>query len=121
MVSGRPAQSVFTILFLLVFVPAACGDRTGDTPAEDKSRNENNSSHVDWGIEINLDKMVAMAKEGQIEEIDWHVMPNILLARTSDGRIFHIKNENKGVDLRSTLVKAGVKTGEGGILFKHFF
>ena len=65
--------------------------------------------------------MIAMARKGRIVEIQWHVMPNILRAEAVDGEVFHIKNENKGVDLRSKLINAGVRVGEGGIPFKYFF
>ncbi len=121
MISRRPAQLFFLILFQTLFMLAACGDKPEETAAKDKPQNENTSGHVDWGHEVNLNDMVAMAKKGQIKEIQWHVMPNILRAQTFDGQIFHLKNENKGVDLRNTLIDAGVKIGEGGVLFKHFF
>ena len=121
MVSKRLAQLLFIFLFPLIFMPAACGDRSSDSTAEDKSKNEHASGSVDWGHEVSLDEMIAMAKAGRIVEIQWHVMPNILRARAADGRIFYLKNEDKGVDLRNTLIKAGVKVGEGGILFRHFF
>ena len=62
-----------------------------------------------------------MAKKGQIVEIQWHVMPNILRAQATDGEIYHLRNENKGVDLRNTLIKEGVTIGKGGILFRHLF
>ena len=94
---------------------------TASYPDEDKTQEVQDSEDVDWGIEVNLEEMVAMAKQGQIVEIQWHVMPNILRAQTSDGRIFHLKNENKGVDLRNTLIEAGVKIGKGGIEFRHVF
>ena len=121
MVSRRLANLIPLFLFPLIFMLEACGERPGDNTAEDKSQNEHASNHVDWGSEIDLNEMVAMAKEGRIDEIQWHVMPNILRAQTADARIFHIKNEDKGVDLRNTLINAGVKIGEGGVLFKHFF
>ena len=63
---------------------------------------------IDWGRESTLDKIVEMAKNGQIYEIQWHVMPNIIRTLASDGRIFHIRNENKGVDIRNVLKNAGV-------------
>jgi hypothetical protein len=90
-------------------------------PPEDKSQKEQAFEDVDWGREVNLDEMIAMAKKGQIVEIQWHVMPNILRAQASDGLIFHLRNENKGVDLRNTLINAGVKVGKGGVLFRHVF
>jgi hypothetical protein len=62
-----------------------------------------------------------MTQGGQIQEIQWHVMPNILRALASDGSIFHFRNETKGVDLRNTLIEAGVKIGKGGVSFRHFF
>ena len=120
MVSGRPAK-LFLILFPVFFMLAACGDKPGESTTTDKPQNEQTSSHVDWGREVDLDKMIAMAREGRIKEIQWHVMPNILRAQAFDGQIFHLKNEDKGVDLRNTLIKEGVEIGEGGVLFKHFF
>ena len=65
--------------------------------------------------------MIAKAKSGEIREIEWHVMPNVLRAQTADNRIFHLKNENKGVDLRKKLMDAGVQVGDGGVLFRHVF
>ena len=90
-------------------------------PPEDESQKEQAFEDVDWGREVNLDEMIAMAKKGRIVEIQWHVMPNILRARASDGRIYHLRNENKGVDLRNTLIKAGVKVGKEGVLFRYLF
>jgi hypothetical protein len=85
------------------------------------SRQAESSDEVDWGREIDLDEMIAMARGARIREIQWHVLPNILRAQTSDGEIFHLRNENKGVDLRNTLINAGVKVGKGGVLFRHVF
>ena len=121
MVSGRSAHFLIIYLFPVFFMLAACENPPGDRRAKETTKNEHASDQVDWGREINLDKMLAMAKEGQIVEIQWHVMPNILRAQTFDGRIFHLKNEDKGVDLRKTLIDAGVKIGEGGVRFKHLF
>jgi hypothetical protein len=90
-------------------------------PPENGSQKGRAFEDVDWGREINLDKMITMAKKGQIVEIQWHVMPNILRAQASDGRIYHIRNENKGVDLRNTLINAGVKIGKEGVLFRYLF
>ncbi|MFC1495599.1 hypothetical protein ACFL6W_09985 [Thermodesulfobacteriota bacterium] len=88
---------------------------------KNESQNKHASMDINWGSEVNLDEMIAMAKKGQITEIHWYVMPNILRAQTSHGDIFHLRNENKGVDLRNTLIQAGIKVGKGGILFRHFF
>ena len=111
----------FIIIFPLIFMLAACGDKSSDSTTEDKSHNEHASPEINWGQEVNIDEMIAMARRGQISEIHWYVMPNILRTQAFDGGIFHLRNENKGVDLRNTLINAGVKVGEGGVLFKHFF
>ncbi len=137
MISNRLTQIYFIILFFGVLLATACGDRaeTGTPentrpepakksapyPDKNKTREEHAATDVNWGREINLDEMIAMAKKGRITEIQWHVMPNILRAETVDGEVFHIKNENKGVDLRNKLINAGVKVGAGGITFKYFF
>lgn len=137
MISNRLTQFFFVILFFGVLMAAACGDHTGtgtpenpgSKPAKksalysdkDQSKDEPAATDVNWGREINLDEMIAMARKGRIVEIQWHVMPNILRAEAVDGEVFHIKNENKGVDLRSKLINAGVRVGEGGIPFKYFF
>lgn len=146
MISYRQTQLFFVILLPAVFLLAACGEQSSgnieadnpkitepeksglkpseiipvDSP-EDKFQKEQAIMDVDWGREVNLDEIIAMAKKGRIAEIQWHVMPNILRARASDGEIYHLKNENKGVDLRNTLINAGVKIGKGGIPFQHFF
>jgi hypothetical protein len=90
-------------------------------PVKDISPKEQPSDEIEWGREVNLDEMIAMAKKGEILEIEWHVMPNILRARASDGGICHLRNENKGVDLRNTLIDAGVQVGKGGVRFQHVF
>jgi hypothetical protein len=90
-------------------------------PAENSASGESSSEEIDWGREVGLEAMIAMAKEGRIEEIQWHVMPNILRAKAKDGEIYHLRNENKGVDLRNTLLDAGVKIGKGGLRFQHVF
>ena len=89
--------------------------------SENESREVQDTEDVDWGLEVNLREMVEMARQGQIVEIQWHVLPNILRAQTSDGNIFHLRNENKGVDLRNTLIEEGIKIGRGGIEFRHVF
>jgi hypothetical protein len=90
-------------------------------PPENESQKKRALEDIDWGREVNLDEMITMAKKGQIVEIQWHVMPNILRAQASDGRIYHLRNENKGVDLRNTLINAGVKVGKEGVLFRYLF
>jgi len=90
-------------------------------PPEKESQKEQALEDIDWGLEVNLDEMITMAKKGQIVEIQWHVMPNILRAQAADGGIYHLRNENKGVDLRNTLINAGVKVGKEGILFRYLF
>ena len=89
--------------------------------AEEESSKETAAEEIEWGQEINLAEMIAKAKSGEIQEIQWHVMPNVLRAQTLDDRIFHLKNENKGVDLRNTLINAGVQIGRGGVIFRHVF
>ena len=135
------AQLFFVILLPVLFLQPGCGDDSNNTPGfsspqkaesstletaapyppKDEPQNDHASTEVDWGMEANLDEMISMAKSGRIVEIDWHVLPNILRARTRDGRIFHLRNENRGVDLRNTLIKAGVKIGKDGIIFRHVF
>ena len=119
-VSDRAIQSFFVILLQATFLSAGCGNPSTDISEDGKgkaitpdSKQEESSSEVDWGREVNLDEMITMAREARIREIQWHVMPNILRAETSDGEIFHLRNENKGVDLRNTLINAGVKVGKG--------
>jgi hypothetical protein len=90
-------------------------------PPEEQSQRESNTGDIDWGSEVDLDEMIAMAQRGYIREIQWHVMPNILRAETQDNRIYHLRNENKSVDLRNTLIKAGVRIGKGGVIFRHVF
>ena len=89
--------------------------------AKKESLQKKSLNEVDWGREVYLDEMIAMAKEGRIREIQWHVMPNILRAETSEGEIFHLRNENKGVDLHNRLIDASVRIGKGGVLFRHVF
>jgi hypothetical protein len=91
-------------------------DPSADEIPEDPANNK-----IDWGCEVTLDEILAMAKSGAIQQIEWYVMPNIIRAQTIDGRIFHIKNENKGIDIRNTLIKAGIQVGNGGISFRHLF
>jgi len=119
---------LFIILLQANILSAGCGSQPADISENGKaeaktpdSRQEESSAEVDWGREIDLDEMITMAREARIREIQWHVLPNILRAETSDGEIFHLRNENKGVDLRNTLINAGVKVGKGGILFQHVF
>jgi len=88
---------------------------TGETPREDAS------NKIDWGREATLDEIMAMAKGGEIQKIEWHVMPNVIRAQALDGRIYHIRNENKGIDIRDTLTNAGIHPGKGGIVFRHVF
>lgn len=112
---------LFLLLLQLVLTLNACGESSKESAPDKGSGDAQGSSVINWGNEVNLDQMIAMAKEGRIREIQWHVLPNILRAETGDGKFFHLKNENKGVDLRNTLIKSGIRIGDGGIQFKHLF
>jgi hypothetical protein len=90
-------------------------------PAPDEAPKDQALEKVDWGREITLDGIIAMAQSGQIREIEWHVMPNIIRILALDGSLFHFRNENKGVDLRNTLINAGIRIGKGGVVFRHVF
>ena len=128
MVSDRAIQPFFIVILQAILLSAGCGNQTADMTEDGKakgvdrdSRQEASLVEVDWGREVNLDEMIAMAREDRIREIQWHVMPNILRAEASDGGVFHLRNENKGVDLRNTLIDEGVRLGKGGVLFRHVF
>jgi hypothetical protein len=133
MIYYRQTQLFFVILLPAVFLLAACGEQSSgnieadnpkitepeksrpkpseiipvDSP-EDESQKKRAIMDVDWGREVNLDEIVAVAKKGRIVEMQRHVIPNILRSKTSDGGIFHLKNENKGFDLRNTFINASV-------------
>ncbi len=111
----------FLILLQLVLALNVCGESSKESAPDSGSGDAHGSSVINWGYEVNLDEMIAMAKAGKIKEIQWHVLPNILRAETADGNFCHLKNENKGVDLRNTLIKSGIRIGDGGIQFKHLF
>jgi hypothetical protein len=89
--------------------------------APDEAPKDQNLEKVDWGREITLNGIIAMAQSGEIQEIEWHVMPNIIRVLALDGSLFHFRNENKGVDLRNTLIGAGIRIGKGGVIFRHVF
>ncbi len=76
---------------------------------------------IDWGQEIPLDEILAMAKSGRVQEIEWYVMPNTIRILDLDGKLFHLRNERKSVDMRNKLINEGVKIGKGGISFRHVF
>ena len=94
-------------------------------PSSDSSTRETPSDNafakIDWGREATLEEIIAMAKSGEIQQIEWHVMPNIIRAQATEGRIFHIRNENKGMDIRNVLINAGIHIGKGGVDFRHMF
>lgn len=111
------AQLLFALITALV-LSTGCEYRTEESTAVNSDASE---SGIDWGREVSLDEMIAMAKEGRLLEIQWHVMPNILRARASDGSMYHFRNENKGVDLKNRLIEEGVSIGKEGLQFRHFF
>jgi hypothetical protein len=121
----RTILSMLLFLLFALVLSTGCENQSTDLPENKNptpiSTNTESQPDPDWGREVSLDEMVAMAKSGQIVEIQWHVMPNVLRAQASDGKIYHLKNENKGVDLRNILIKSGVKIGKGGILFRNVF
>lgn len=80
-----------------------------------------NFVEIDWGREVSLDEIMGMAKSGRIQEIEWHVMPNIIRILTVDGKVFHLRNEDKGIDIRNTLINAGIRIGKDGINLRHVF
>ena len=90
-------------------------------PYIEETTQDNGFVVVDWGREISLDEIMTMAKSGRIRKIEWHVMPNIIRFLTVDDKIFHLRNENKGIDIRSKMTDAGLKVGKGGIDLQHVF
>jgi hypothetical protein len=100
---------------------AKSAQNSATDPSADEAPEDPANNKTDWGREATLDEILAMAKSGAIQQIEWYVMPNIIRAQTIDGRIFHIMNENKGIDMRNTLIKAGIQVGKGGISFRHLF
>lgn len=100
---------------------AKSAQNSATDPSADETPTNPANNKIEWGREAALDEILAMAKGGEIQQIEWHVMPNIIRAQTLDGRIFHIKNEDKEIDLRNTLIKAGIPVGKGGISFRHLF
>ena len=123
MKSNKAVQPFFIFLLPAIFLHAGCETQPADRNETSKPDSIQSASEedIEWGTEVHLDEMVAMARRGRIKEIQWHVMPNILRAQASDGALFHLRNENKGVDLRNTLINSGVKIGKGGVLFRHVF
>ena len=111
-------QPFLFALIAALALSTGCGNRTDESTADTSDAGE---PGIDWGQEVSLDEMIAMAKEGQLLEIQWHIMPNILRARASDGSIYHFRNENKGVDLKNRLIEEGVPIGKEGLQFRHFF
>lgn len=114
----KAVPTVHCVLIAVLLIWAGCGKQ----PADDSSDSPGAAAtEIDWGRQVTLDEMMAMCREGKIVEIQWHMMPNILRARAQDGSLYHFSNANKGVDLRSKLIDAGVLIGEGGLQFRHVF
>jgi hypothetical protein len=132
-IPAKPEFFFLTVTFLIMLQTAGCERQAGspekvknssatyELNTESSAPTEITSEEMEWGDEITLNGLVQMAKDGQIQEIQWHVMPNIIYARTVDSRAFHIKNENKGVDIRKVLEDSGISIGEGGIVFRYLF
>lgn len=110
----RTPKLLSIFLYAAIFASAGCISNEGEV-------SEKEDPDIDWGVEVDLDEMMAMAREGRIVEIQWYVMPNVLRATASDGSVYSLRNENKGVDLRSRLIDAGIRIGEGGVGFRHVF
>ena len=129
MVLKNSIQLAAVLLLHTIVLVTGCGNQPADNPENEDTREmtrdsgEGNeaSESPEWGSEVDLEEMIAMAQKGQIVEIQWHVMPNVLRAQAADGEIYHLRNESKGVDLRNTLKESGVNIGKGGVLFRHVF
>ena len=121
-ISNKTIRSFSIVLLPVLLLSFGCGSPPVDgTEASQPAADQSTFEEIEWGREIGLDEMIEMARSGRIREIQWHVLPNILRARASDGSIYHLRNENKGVDLRNRLIEAGVRIGKGGVLFRHVF
>jgi hypothetical protein len=121
----KPNQAVRSFVIILLtatLLLTGCGKPPSDsTEISEPETDRDTAGEIEWGREVNLDEMIALAQAGQIEEIQWHVLPNILRAQAPEGEIYHLRNENKGVDLRNKLLEAGVRLGKEGVLFRHVF
>ena len=122
MIFNKAVRPFSVILLPAIFLLPGCGSRPADSTEMTQTEPVQSASvEIDWGLEVSLDEMIAMSRQGRIQEIQWHMLPNVLRAEASDGTIYHLRNENKGVDLRNTLMEAGVRIGKGGVLFRHVF
>jgi hypothetical protein len=110
-------QSILALMMLIPCMFIACREDPGEISGAPAA----NPEKIDWGKETTAAGLIAMAKKGEIREIKWHVMPNIFRAEAKDGRVYYVRNENKGIDLRGMLIKEGVRIGDGGVLFQHVF
>ena len=90
-------------------------------PMTDEKLRDSALDKIDWGRETALDEIIAMAKSGEIQQVEWHVMPNIIRAQAKDGRVFNIRKENKEIDIRNTLINAGIQIGKSGISLRYVF
>ena len=116
----RPAHS-FTKSKEAAEIKAKRARSSTPEPVSDEIPKDQDFEKVVWGREIMLDEIFAMAYSGRIREMEWHVMPNIIRIIAMDGGFSHFRNEDKGADLRNMLINAGVRIGEGGIVFRHVF
>jgi hypothetical protein len=110
-------QSILAVMLLIPCMFIACREHPGEISGAPAA----NPEKIDWGKETTAAGLIAMAKKGEIRGIQWHVMPNIFRAEAKDGKVYYIRNENKGIDLRGMLIKTGIPIGDGGVIFQHVF
>ncbi len=82
---------------------------------------ENGAAPIDWGQEVGQQEMLELAHSGNVLEIQWHVMPNVVRILMKDGKIYHFMNDRVSIDIAKFLEKQGVKTGKGGIPLRYSF
>jgi hypothetical protein len=82
----RIEQGILIAAAAAAHLLAGCGDTTAKkppAPAAGQIGEAGGHEKIDWGRETTAAEIVAMATDGEIREIEWHIMPNILRALAS--------------------------------------
>ena len=82
---------------------------------------ENGAEQIEWGQQVDPEKLLELARSGDVFEIQWHVMPNVIRFMMNDGKIYHLKNAEVSIDILKFLENAGIKVGKEGITFRYSF
>jgi hypothetical protein len=117
--SSQPAPASKPVSSASTQTASASATKSASVVSQSSTASSKTAEQLDdeflWGIEINLDRFVELAKSNQIDYVEWFAEQDRLRIFTIGGEKLNYKNQVTRIDIPKYLESKGVKVGEGGL------